>query len=244
MKSGNILILFLLSTYHLMSQSLLDSFNTSVYIWSKDFRAISNSELSALLIKHKVQQAFISDDEDSLLKHKKQLLCRGLKNTNIRVVHLIGYNQWLRLSDRNLQKCINRLPHGRFHIDIEPHTMPDWPENKIYYQHKYLKILNLLHAKGEVTAAIPFHFNQDFIKEIYKKTSLCYIMVYGKANMEAWHSRLADELRVSRGQMSFCFNVNDYSSSSEMEYTINKFRNQYNCTTIAIHAFMDWAKLQ
>lgn len=238
------LLTFLLFPYlYLTSQSLLDSFNTSVYIWSREFKTMTIGEITALLLKYKVNQAFVSDNANPLLRSKREMLAHALKGNGIKVANLIGYNHWLRMSDEELLETIKKLPQGPFHIDIEPHALSDWIEQKSYYENRYLKILVLLHQKGEISVAIPFHFSKDFINLIYQITPHCYIMAYGVANMSVWERRLDDEYIASKGQMAICLSVHNFVSAEELVNTVRMFRQQFSCTTIALHDLKGLVKL-
>lgn len=225
-------------------QSTLENITLSTYVWSDEFHKYPVEYFREELSGGKIDHVFISDNHEKQLKQKKIDLRQALDGTSVRIVHLIGYNRWMKMEENHLQLIIDRLPEGDYHLNMEPHTFSDWKPNQQFYQERYIEILKRMQSKGNISISIPFHYDRFFLQRIYSITDQVYIMCYGSQDLETWSQRLQDELFYSNQSIKVTFAPKEFKSLEQLSIYIQDFVSRYQVQNVALHSLNDWLSLK
>lgn len=218
--------------------------NTSaIYIWSDELKSTPLQQLKTIILKNNFNKVFVSSNNEASLQKKIIAMETLLSAHGIDISYLIGYNNWMTIDKDELAILIAELPNGRYHLDIEPHVFPDWKENKLQYQDRYLYILQIMSMKGPVSVSLPYHYERDFLESILKLTKEAYIMLYGQSDFAKWNVRLEDEISLTGGRIHLAFSARDYNSKDAMRLFISTFCAALNCEHTAIHSLKSWIAL-
>jgi hypothetical protein len=233
----------LIKHFNFSSLNPNDSINKkSIYIWSKTFKAYSSDILIQYIKTNQLNNVVLSIKEDSI--DNQNQFCRILSENNIGVEIMIGNNK--AFSEKDFQQYLNtKLSKVDFksingiHLDIEPHTFPDWKDKKSEYLAKYIELVKQAssYAKEKnikLAISIPLTYPEEVVNELFKNVDLIYFMAYENVK-EDYLSRKLLSFEKNKEKIVVAFRTEDFVNRGAMDQFIATFQSKYNFEKIAIH---------
>ncbi len=233
----------LIKPFNFSSLNPIDSLNKkSIYIWSKTFKAYSSDILIQYIKTNQLNNVVLSIQEDSI--DNQNQFCRILSENNIGVEIMIGNNK--AFSEKDFKQFLNtKLSKVEFkningiHLDIEPHTFPDWKDKKTEYLAKYSELVKQasLFAKEKnikLAISIPLTYPEEVVNELFKSVDLIYFMAYENVK-EDYISRKLLSFEKDKEKIVVAFRTEDFENREAMNQFISTFQNKYDYKKIAIH---------
>lgn len=119
----------------------------SAYIWSEGFNEIDNDFLTMYIEQQEISDIIISVGERTNVGKLSSFIER-IRSKGTKAQALIGSNELLRLNNRDrLAERIGNASLTGFdgvHLDIEPHTLPEWKERREELLKEYLDMLKFV----------------------------------------------------------------------------------------------------
>ncbi len=233
----------LLKPFDFSSLNPKDSLNKkSIYIWSKTFKAYSSDILFQYIKTNQLNNVVLSIQEDSI--DNQNQFCRILSENNIGVEIMIGNNK--AFSEKDFQQFLNtklskvdiKSING-IHLDIEPHTFPDWKDKKSEYLAKFKQLVEQasLFAKEKnikLAISIPLTYPEEVVNELFKSVDLIYFMAYENVK-EDYISKKLLNFEKDKEKIVIAFRTEDFENRDQMDLFISSFQNKYDYKKIAIH---------
>jgi hypothetical protein len=233
----------LLKPFDFSSLNPKDSLNKkSIYIWSKTFKAYSSDILFQYIKTNQLNNVVLSIQEDSI--DNQNQFCRILSENNIGVEIMIGNNK--AFSEKDFQQFLNTKLRkvdiksiNGIHLDIEPHTFPDWKDKKSEYLAKFKQLVEQasLFAKEKnikLAISIPLTYPEEVVNELFKNVDLIYFMAYENVK-EDYLSRKLLNFEKDKEKIVIAFRTEDFENRDQMDLFISSFQNKYDYKKIAIH---------
>ncbi len=212
----------------------------SVYIWSKDLELYPFDFIKNFLIAkgiNKVRISFSPIEKDRKLMD----LLNNLKKYNIYVEltlsepNFIFPEKWDKV--RNQVESIVSMGYN-VHLDIEPHILLDFKDNKEKYLNLFVNLLKKIYfitkSYGhKLTVAItPKHYT-DFLSEIISNCDEVVVMDYGKKSINKLSVHLNPIISLtSKEKVTLAIRAKDFKNELEMEEFIDEVFYK-----IGIHSF-------
>jgi len=210
----------------------------SIYIWSKSFKEhgaafisdyVKLNSFTDLLISYRSDKNYVSELNDFI------------NNSGAYKIHLmIGQNKLLGYSMQPLLDSMkaNISPakiHG-IHLDIEPHTMADFKENKEEYFTKYLTLLNesekFARANNlKLSVSIPLNYPENILNNIFSKCDRVYLMAYENVSPDFIAKKTEEEKQTGKSKIILALRAKDFETRDGME----KLFSGLGITNIAYH---------
>ncbi len=233
----------LLKPFDFSSLNPKDSLNKkSIYIWSKTFKAYSSEILFQYIKTNQLNNVVLSIQEDSI--DNQNQFCRILSENNIGVEIMIGNNKTF--NEKDFQQFLNtklskvdiKSING-IHLDIEPHTFPDWKDKKSDYLSKYIELVKQASSfakekKIKLAISIPLTYPEEVVNELFKNVDLIYFMAYENVK-EDYLSRKLLNFEKDKEKIVIAFRTEDFENRDQMDLFISSFQNKYDYKKIAIH---------
>lgn len=201
----------------------------AVYVWSDAFKNHSQTvikeyckvnEFSPLLVSYSTTKSyiaqlntFINDNYASqihLLIGSNKLLQTGLKGyldtlkNNIKLTHIKG-----------------------LHIDIEPHTLPDFKENKEQQFKNYLQVLKQAKVfadnnRLELSVSIPLNYPEDVLLELNAICNRVYLMAYENVDVDFIIRKTTEEKAIFKNKCVLVLRTKDFENRTNMDQAYKK----------------------
>ena len=201
----------------------------AVYIWSDAF--INNSqtlineyckinEFSPLLISYNTDKNHLKTISEFIPK---------LKSNKVHI--LIGSNKLLKTGIKDyldsLKTNLNLSKIKGIHLDIEPHTFPDFKDNKTTYFKKYLDLL--IEAKQfannnrlELSVSIPLNYPEDVLKALNSNCNYVYLMAYENVDVSFILKKSVEERSILKNKCVLALRTKDFINRTKMEEAFGK----------------------
>lgn len=215
----------------------------SLYIWSKAFNRLENDFLRFFIKNQEFEEIMLSFGADAD-RAKLNGLIAMLSSNGIKTLAMLGDNDLV--FEKNNEK-IARLAgeaaaYGAYgiHLDVEPHTLPDWHEKRQEYLRLYVEMLQnaraISDAKGiALTVSIPANLDAEILKNIYGLADKVYIMAYGDRSVSGLLKKTAEEITAGREKTVIALRPSDFSTRTEFEATVSGIVEQGGIERIAVH---------
>ncbi|HHJ80449.1 MAG TPA: hypothetical protein ENJ65_02325, partial [Candidatus Tenderia electrophaga] len=168
----------------------------AIYIWSKTFNHIDNQTLINILKTKGITRALVSSGSKTDAAKLKRFIPLAERD-QIKTELLFSDNRWIFPENHDkaeLKIAMAAANTGRVHLDIEPHTLPDYQANKEKYLQLYLQMLTRLRQAipfAELSVALPTHWPNETYQRIARLVDRAYIMSYETDNIATHVKRLS-----------------------------------------------------
>lgn len=217
-----------------------------IYIWSKSISQRRPEEVVEKLTQWGIQEVYLSVGNGLEQLDRFKVLTNQLNQKDIAVHLLIGHNQWLRgdavVKMDSVWKRLNGVVLAGVHIDIEPHAMDSYKQNKDSLMMRYADMVVALHnwAKDKeilLGFAIPLYYDTKVLDVLKDNCDEVVVMSYETSGVEAIQRRAEDELKIIGDKVSIALSAKDYSLRQEMENDIQKLTTWLTSKRFVIHDF-------
>ncbi len=132
------------------------------------------------------------------------------------------------------------------HLDIEPHILPDFKEEKERYLKLFINFLKMVswcakrYGKSVSVAVSVKHYN-SVIKDIFKNSDLVVYMIYGVKNVNKV-VRVVDEYK--NRQIAIALRANDFLDREELFRFMEKISKLSGVNVFIIQNLRQWKELK
>ncbi len=219
--------------------------NRSMYIWSDEFNKVSNASLVAYIKNNEFEEVMLSPGTD-INANKLKAFINLCHYENIKVLAMIGNNRMILDPDFSTlrQKTIElgRFDFDGLHLDVEPHALADWQQNRTTYLNQYIKMLREARTLSglndwELSVSIPVFYPDNIIKSIYQLSDKVFIMAYGHPSTDYINRKTSEERSISEEKTVIALSASDFKDRLQLENFIQKLIEETGIRKIAIHDF-------
>ncbi len=215
----------------------------SLYVWSNTFNRLENDFLRFYTKNQEFEEVMLSFGMDAD-RPKLQALISMLNANGIKTLAMSGDNGLI--FEKNREKMASLADEARssgaygIHLDVEPHTLPDWKEKRQEYLRLYVEMLKNARAIADekgmlLTVSIPVNLEAEILKEIYKLADKVYVMAYGENSLAGLLRRVAEEIEANREKTVIALRPADFSTRTEFEAFVSGLIEQGGIERIAVH---------
>ncbi|MEI6313165.1 MAG: hypothetical protein WCP57_12965 [Bacteroidota bacterium] len=231
-----------------------DTIIKSIYIWSTAYKQYSPSYIDEFLRLHNFSNAIVSLPLDNANRNLSINLINELQLQGKRVELMVGDVSLL--EEQNLATRLNKQLTGinlkqisALHLDVEPHTMPDWYVNREVLSLKYIKMLQQASDfcnKNQISlsVSIPLSYNDSLLKAVYKYANYVYLMAYEHKDVNYIQRKTAVPMSYGKERTSVCIRVKDFETMGELNQFTRDLTKTMNLDNIVIHDLSDFILLE
>lgn len=220
-----------------------------VYVWSKTFDENDAGFLAEYCIYNHFHKTIVSASvNDSRLK-SKIAFANFLKNKADYYL-MIGSNKLFYNEDIIVQ--INKIYNDYkgvavkgIHIDIEPHTFPEWKTDKMKLLDLYVKMIGKIstYCKAnnlELEISIPLHYNELIIDKLFSRVDKVYFMAYENVKNEYIYKKVQKFVDNQSESIVIALRTEDFNNRLEMNDKVDALK---KITNVQEYAYHDLARL-
>ena len=232
----------LYTTYELEDEfEKIHSADRSVYIWDNIFNDQSPEFLLNYIEKEGYERAIISYNKSQENNPIKKRFIDTLIEKNIKVEVMTGKNSLLGSSPftyyDSITVSLNMNNIEALHLDVEPHTIEDWKENKSEYLLEYLKLLEDSRTYCDehgikLSVSIPLHYPEEIVERIYEICDLVYFMAYENVKTDYIVRKIKD---YEGKKTIIALRTEDFDNPLEIEMKIVDIQSNYVPLEFVIH---------
>jgi len=215
----------------------------SIYLWSDTFNNTPDQQILELLNIKGIKTALVSASSKSD-KNKLDSFIEASAAVGVQVIPVLGNHRWT--FKQNHAQAISIIVseaerHGGIHLDIEPHILSGYKENRATYMADYVSLIRQVNKQLnglQLSLAVPLHWDQTIYREIATLANRIYIMAYENPSKEHIIRRLQPLLEaIPREQIVIALRTDDFSDEWQMEQTIEYITIQTGIQNFAIHQY-------
>ena len=164
---------------------------------------------------------------------------------NGKVSFMLGDNQLMFDKDpaARIQQVLNQysgFKPNAIHLDVEPHTFPEWGTEKQKLINQYLdfvgKVSTYCDANGlELEVSIPPHYGAEVVDKLLTLTDRVFFMCYENTKTEYLVNKLTTYLDNGRNKIVVAFRTEDFEGRIAMEEKVNEIEKLTGITNFAYH---------
>lgn len=213
----------------------------SMYIWSSAFNNYTVEYIETYLQTNNISTAIVSSSNKTAFNQ----LATRLSAKGTKVELLLGSNSVLTNTNQvayfdNLFKDIDVKKISALHLDVEPHTLPDYQTKKEYYLKLYVELLKTakIYAaqKGiKLSVDIPVFYPEATLKEIYTQADTVYLMAYEIQSMNYLATRVSEEMALGKNKTIVAFRSNDFANRAAFETYVTNAMTKLGTSKVAMH---------
>jgi hypothetical protein len=224
-----------------------------IYIWSNAMKAHTPSFIIEYLTKHQMSTAYVSLSQQIEAKHWlgfQQLA----QQRNIEVIAVIGnsdyifeekYGNWKEKIKTSVDRGVKRI-----HFDIEPHTLPNWANEKSKYLGLYQKMVYNIkqHCASNgiqtLSFAIPMHYPDSTLKVLATYADEVIIMAYETKSIESISRRTQEERLILGMKFRLAIRTKDFNTINEFITFSNQITSELKLDELIVHDLETYLQLE
>jgi len=201
----------------------------AVYVWSDAFKNNSQTvineyckvnEFNPLLISYNSTKIYIQQISEFISKNYTTPIHIMIGSNKLLNSGIEGYLDTLRAN-------INFSQVKGIHLDIEPHTFPDFKENKEQYFKKYITVLKQAkqfadNNKIELSVSIPLNYPDEVLNEINAACNQVYLMAYENVDVDFISRKTAEEKAILKNKCVLALRTKDFENRTSMDEAFKK----------------------
>jgi hypothetical protein len=216
----------------------------SMYVWTSIFENHTVSYIYQYLKYNQVDNVLLAyQKEDPYAKQKNELMQR-LSKDSCKVELMVGQNNLL--FETNLSKWFSKafsLYDMKYvsgvHLDVEPHTMKEWKDQKDELLRRYVQFVHGVDAicnqnALKLSVSIPLHYPKVVVDSLYSIVDEVYFMCYENIDMSHLERKLMPYAPFAK-QTQVALRIEDFKSRDELEKYIEALKEKLPFEKIVIH---------
>jgi hypothetical protein len=220
-----------------------------VYVWSKTFDENEAGFLAEYCIYNNFNKTIVSASVDDSRLEKKKTFASFLNN-KVDYYLMIGSNKLFYHEDiiGEIDKIYGDYTGVKvkgIHIDIEPHTFPEWKTDKVKLLDKYVKMIGEIssYCKAnnlKLEISIPLHYNELIIDKLFMVVDQVYFMAYENIKDEYIYKKVQKFVDNQLGNIVIALRTEDFNNRLEMNDKVDALK---KLTNVQQYAYHDLARL-
>lgn len=213
----------------------------SIYMWSAGFDSVPNPQLFDFLQAQGISEVLLSAGRRGDADKRRAFLRRAAEHDVVTAL-VIGERSWV--YPANHQRAVARAlsiadAGGGVHLDVEPHTLPQFDTRSEELLEQYLQMLDAVRtAIGDtrLTVAVPMHWTESVYRRIARRVDGVYVMAYGHGDPAVLRRRLHTVLTSMPAQkLVIAVRSADFEDPWQMEQTIDTLYESTGISRYALH---------
>jgi hypothetical protein len=201
----------------------------AVYIWSDAFKNNSETVINEYCKVNEFNPLLISYNTNKI--YLQQVSAFVSKNYASSVHLMLGSNKLLNTGVvgflDSLKNNIKLSFVKGIHLDLEPHTLPGFKENKERFFENYIKILKQAKKfaddnKLELSVSIPLSYPENVLEELNKACNNVYLMAYENVSVDFIAKKSAEEKAILKSKCVIALRTKDFENRTEMDQLFKK----------------------
>ncbi|MCG8012574.1 MAG: hypothetical protein JAY64_12875, partial [Candidatus Thiodiazotropha weberae] len=222
----------------------------SIYIWSDSFIKMPNGVIQEFLRAKGVSEVVLSGNA-RIPELKLIDFMNNARQQGIDIQTLVGDNGWLKQSrQKSLLDRLEQLTErsGYLHIDVEPHTLPDFKQSRRNYLDRYQQLISAIQQRlGEqvkLAVSVPLHWDSEDYQYLDRNVDRVYLMAYEINRVEHLKRRLAKVLpHMSVAKVVVALRPEDFMHEVELESVIEELASAFGVEQFALHDLDSYLQL-
>ncbi|MCB0657444.1 MAG: hypothetical protein KDC57_14965 [Saprospiraceae bacterium] len=216
----------------------------AMYVWSATLKDLSPDYIVHYAKINRISELIVSAGTGQDMMQKFQEVHDLAFKDDIQVSLLIGNNSMLQKPVTETLPALMNLPVDEIHLDLEPHTLKEWEENKAVYQARYLEMIHRLSMKYKVSVSIPLSYQDDFLQAIYTLANHVYLMAYEHKDIDFIERKTQAAFLLGADKTTIAIRCQDFNDRYELELFCQSLDQRFHNPRIALHDLEDLMKLE
>jgi hypothetical protein len=217
-----------------------------VYLWSPGFNNTPNAQIIEFMRAKGVSTLALSAGKKTN-RGKMKAFLRAAHSRELKVEAITGSNNWI--FPRNHKKAATQSAiiaemTGNIHLDIEPHTMDGYHQNREEYLDNYINMLDQVSKATmghTLSIAVPMHWPAEYYSKAVNYAGKIYIMAYGTNDVEKLVSRLNTSVQnLPKSKITIVLRIQDFNNEWEMEKMFDALSYRLGIQQFGIHQFREY----
>jgi|GEM_PF-6331950 len=215
----------------------------SVYAWSAAVNGIDTDFLAMYLAHQEMRDVMVSGGENTDTAKLTALLAKT-RAAKMKVHALAGSNELIRPENHGrfaaMAEQARSLGFDGVHLDVEPHTLPQWREKKDELLAGFISMLRAAReaasaARLELGVSIPVFFPEDALREMAPLADRICVMAYEMTDIEKLTRKVRQEIDAFGPKTVIAVRTKDFPTRLAMEEFIDKIVEATGVSRIAVH---------
>lgn len=202
-----------------------------LYCWSAAINDYETEKILGFAELNNIKSLLLSLPKNAHENPKYKSFFQAISSRNIGLKLMIGDNQLIR---KNVKEeldarfgSLTNVNYTELHLDVEPHTFPDWKENKTTYLDEYLIMLKEAKTwcekrQKKLSVSIPLHYPESTVQEILKLCDKVYFMAYENIKTDYIIRKIEN---YDKEKTVIALRTNDFVNRLAMENKISELEN-------------------
>ena len=201
----------------------------AVYIWSDAFKNNSETvineyckvnDFNPVLISYNNNKIYLQQVSDFISKNYASSIHLMLGSNKLLNTGLVGYLD-------SLKSNIKLSFIKGIHLDLEPHTLNGFKENKVAFFENYITIIKQAKKftednKLELSVSIPLSYPENVLEELDKLCNNVYLMAYENVSADFIIKKSAEEKAILKSKCVLALRTKDFENRMEMDQLFKK----------------------
>lgn len=201
----------------------------AVYIWSDAFKNNSETvineyckvnEFNPLLMSYNTNKVYLQQVSDFISKNYASSIHLMIGSNKLLNTGLVGYLDSLK---NNLKLSFIK----GIHLDLEPHTLKGFKENKDAFFENYIVILKQAKKfaddnKLELSVSIPLSYPENVLQELNNTCNNVYLMAYENIDIDFIIKKSAEEKTILKTKCVLALRTKDFENRTDMDQLFKK----------------------
>lgn len=201
----------------------------AVYVWSDAFKNHSSTiieeycrvnEFNPLLISYNPTKIYVNQISEFISKNRATPIHLMIGSNKLLERGLSGYLD-------TLKTIVNLSQVKGIHLDIEPHTLAGFKENKEAYFNSYVQVLKQAKQfadanKLELSVSIPLSYPESVLEEINKTCRQVYLMAYENIDVDFILRKTEEEKTILKNKCVLALRTKDFENRTQMDEHFKK----------------------
>ena len=222
----------------------LDNRDRAVYVWSKTFAEFSPEFLAEYAIYNEFDKIVVAAIVEDTLRKQRELFMNYM-DEKTEIHYMLGNNDMLNESDVPwlLNSVVSSYPNTKpdgIHLDIEPHTSPEWSEKRHELLQKYVEFVGKASVwckqkDLELSISIPLHYEEASINQLFEYCDHIYFMCYENTDIEYINRKIVPFVDNSFDKITLAFRTEDFADRIAMEQRMDQMNAKTQLRSFAYH---------
>lgn len=201
----------------------------AVYVWSDAFKNHSQTvineyckvnEFNPILISYNTNKIYLQDVSEFISNNYTSNIHLMLGSNKLLKTGLSGYLDTLK---NNIKLSFVK----GIHLDLEPHTVPGFKENKEASFENYITVLKQAKKfaddnKLELSVSIPLSYPENVLEEINKNCNTVYLMAYENVAPDFIIKKSTEEKAILKTKCVLALRTKDFDNRTDMDQQFKK----------------------
>lgn len=214
-----------------------------IYIWSKTFEQYSGDFLAEYAVYNEFGKLIVAVSDKDTMEQKKMFMQYAAENSE--VYFMLGKNKLLH--HKNISGYLERVmkeykmvkPDG-IHLDIEPHTFPNWDLNKEELLNRYVVMVSQVsrfcdERDLKLEISVPKHYDPEIMTELFGMVDMVYFMCYENVDTDFLVRKLKPYTDKYKGKVVIALRTEDFANRLEMENKFEALQDRLEINEFAYH---------